>query len=95
VIRLLLKKNFKFLFQRARTQVCECDLIFEKDDQILLIEVKTIASAYNAFDRVGEKQLQKIRMNRHYLARCWPQKNFRAYIAFVQRDHTISFAAID
>ena len=83
------------MFQRARTEIAEIDLIFEKDQKIFLIEVKTLASPFAVFERIEKKQQQKLRANRVWLARRFPKMIFISLVAFVEADQKISFCSID
>jgi Holliday junction resolvase-like predicted endonuclease len=42
----------------------EVDLIFSKEDQVLLVEVKSLHNEWMAFERIGHKQIQNLIRNK-------------------------------
>lgn len=71
VIALLQKRGWELQFQRARTAVAEVDLIFQKDNRLQLIEVKSLDNPWRAFERISHRQMQKLILNQLHLSqRC-------------------------
>ena len=94
VVRLLETKNWNLVFHRLRTKIAEVDLIFEKENQILLIEVKTLNNPWRAFERLHKKQQEKFYTNALLLAGFYRQKDISACVAWVAPDFKISFVKI-
>lgn len=95
VIKLLESKNWSLCFQNLKTTIAEIDLIFEKTDQIILIEVKTLNDSWRAFERIQPKQIEKLQKNLTLFAYKFRDKNFRAFIAWVDRENKISFIEVN
>ncbi len=95
VIRLLALNSWSLCFQRLKTQVAEVDLIFIKNDQVLLIEVKTLVNRWSVFERVSLKQRHKLHKNLNLFANKFKDKNIKAYVAWVSKKNEVSFCEIN
>ena len=95
VIKLLTKNNWNLVFQRLKTRIAEIDLILEKPDKILLVEVKTLNDNWRAGQRLSPKQIEKLKANRVALS-FYPKKiKVEAYVAWVHKNNVITFCSID
>ena len=94
VIRLLQTKNWTLCFQGLKTIIAEIDLIFEKEDQILLIEVKTLNDDWRAFERIQDKQLMNLQKNYILLSRKFTHLKFRVFVAWVDSQNRVSFVEV-
>ncbi len=61
-------EGWVLLFQRGQTEIAEIDLIMQKDEQIRLIEVKTLDSEWRSFQRISKRQIQKLLLNQIYFS---------------------------
>ena len=94
VIKLLQSNNWILCFQGFKTPIAEIDLIFEKENEILLIEVKTLNNSWRAFQRIENKQLSKLQKNFILFSRRYKTLNFRALVAWVDPQNKITFVEI-
>ena len=60
VIEHLKKQNWLLVHHRFKTRLAEVDLIFQKNDQIRIIEVKSISSWDFIAYRISKKQKQRL-----------------------------------
>ncbi len=95
VVKLLIKNNWNLLFQRLKTRIAEIDLVFERYDKILLVEVKTLNDSWRAGQRLAPKQIEKLKANRMILSFYPKKKKVEAYVAWVQKNNVITFCSID
>lgn len=84
VKRLFLARGFEFLAQRIKIHKSEVDLIFSKNNVVKLIEVKSLSHEWRVFDRISERQMNKLRLNRVLLANQFPEIKFESWIAFME-----------
>jgi Holliday junction resolvase-like predicted endonuclease len=89
------KQGWVILFQRAKTQIGEIDLIFEKNNKILLIEVKKLNNSWRAFERIGAKQANKLQNNLIYFSNRFRQFQFFAQLCWVDRLQKVYFVELD
>lgn len=94
VIKLLQSKKWILCFQGLKTDIAEIDLIFEKADEVILIEVKTLNNSWRAFERIHKKQLFKLQSNLVLCSRRFRSYKFRAYVAWVDSQNRISFVEV-
>lgn len=95
VIYLLQKKNWNLEYQRLRTVVAEVDLVFSKDDLVLLIEVKKLNDDWRAFERVGRAQYFSLQKNLVYFSSRMPQFNFESFVCWVNDKNQVSFVRVE
>jgi Holliday junction resolvase-like predicted endonuclease len=76
-------EGWAFIFQRVRTKISEIDLIFEKENEIKLIEVKTLDQAWRSFQRINQRQVDKLLQNQLHLNQVYKNKIFSAEICWV------------
>ena len=94
VIRLLQSKKWILCFHGLKTDIAEIDLIFEKDNQVLLIEVKTLNNPWRAFQRIHKKQLFRLQKNFILFSQKFKKIKFRALVAWVDPQNKITFVEI-
>ena len=94
VIRLLQTKNWSLCFQGLKTIIAEIDLIFEKEDQVILIEVKTLNDEWRAFDRIHDRQLMNLQKNYILLSEKFKKIRFRVFVAWVDPKNRITFVEV-
>lgn len=95
VVFLLQKNNWILEFQRFKTVVAEVDLIFSKNNKILLIEVKKLNDDWRAFQRVGRNQYFSLQKNLVYLSTRMPGFQFESFVCWVDRLNRVSFVRVD
>ena len=87
VITHLRNYGWELQFQRLITSIAEIDLIFQKGHEIHLIEVKTLSDPWRSFERISEKQIQKLKMNQLYFASVFKnQFQFASWVAWVTKE---------
>lgn len=94
VIYLLKKKNWVLQFQRLKTKVAEVDLIFTKDNQVLLIEVKKLNDQWRAFERIQNNQVLKLQKNIIYFSHHLISYHVNGYVCWVDRNNKVSFVQV-
>jgi Holliday junction resolvase-like predicted endonuclease len=90
-----MKNGWSLSFHRLKTRIAEIDLIFEKRNKILLVEVKTLNNPWRAGQRISQRQLDKLRMNRTVLSYYRGNKKIEALIAWVETNNVITFCRLD
>lgn len=91
VIKLMQSKKWILCFQGLKTHIAEIDLIFEKGEDILLVEVKTLNNSWRAFERIHKDQLFKLQSNLVLFSRKFRGFSFRSYVAWVDPQNKITF----
>ena len=94
MVRLLQTKNWTLCFQGLKTIIAEIDLIFEKDDEVILIEVKTLNEEWRAFERIHNKQLLNLQKNYILLSEKFKNLRFRVFVAWVDPKNQITFVEV-
>ncbi len=95
VIRLLNKRGWKLECHRARTTIAEIDLIFSKNNEILLVEVKRLDDGWRAFERIGKKQYQALQKNLVFLTTNLKTYRFIATVCWVDAENKVSFVLVN
>ncbi len=95
VIKLLTQENWQLAFHRLKTVISEIDLIFEKENKILLVEVKSLNENWRSFERIGGRQLDRLKQNKLSFAFLCRDKKIEALVAWVNKKNEISFVKID
>ena len=91
VQKLLETKGWKLIFHRFKTKVCEIDLVFEKENKILLVEVKKLTQTWRAFQRITPNQQLKLKANNLLFTLNFKDKKVESYVACVDQKNQISF----
>ncbi len=95
VIFLLTKDNWSLILQRCESSISEIDLIFEKDQKVLLIEVKKLNAEWRSFQRIQRSQVYSLQKNLIIFSNKFPNYAFQALIAWVDLKNKISFVSIE
>lgn len=73
-------------FQRLVTEIAEIDLIFQKENQIYLVEVKTLDDSWRSFERISDRQIRKLKLNQLYFSSVFKnQFQFASFVAWVTK----------
>lgn len=94
VIYLLKKQGWLLEFQRLKTKIAEIDLVFSKENKILIIEVKRLNAEWRSFERIQVKQIQKLQKNLIYLTYLIPSFQINAFVCWVDMKNKISFVSL-
>lgn len=95
VIKLFQKHGWTLEGQRFKTKIAEIDLVFSKDNRVLLVEVKKLNDAWHAFERISSKQQLALKKNHIFLSMKMPRLQFDAYVVWVDRKNKISCVKIE
>ena len=93
--KLLQSKGWKLIFHRLKTKVSEIDLVFEKENKILLIEVKNLTERWRVFQRITPRQQLKLKANQLLFHLNFKGIEVRAYVAWVDQKNKISFCSVE
>ena len=88
------REGWHLLFQRAKTVIGEVDLLFQKGNQIQLIEVKTLDDSWRSFQRISHRQIQKLVLNQLHFSKLDPRYDVSCWVAWVGRQQ-IEYVAIN
>jgi Holliday junction resolvase-like predicted endonuclease len=83
------------IFHRFKTKVSEIDLIFEKEEQILLVEVKKLTQPWRSFQRISSNQQLKLKANNLLFSLNFKDKKTRSYVAWVNQKNIVTFCSIE
>lgn len=87
VIKHLCSWGWEFQFQRLVTHIAEIDLIFQKENRVCLIEVKTLDNPWRSFERITDRQVQKLTMNQMYFSSiCKSRFQYFSCVAWVMKE---------
>ncbi len=75
--------------QRYQIQGIEIDLVFKKDHDWLLVEVKFLDNIWRAGERVSQKQIQRLKKIESYLRFKKKIEQVLFLIALVEKNKTI------
>jgi Holliday junction resolvase-like predicted endonuclease len=95
VKKLLETKGWILILHRFKTRAGEIDLIFEKEEKILLIEVKKLTNSWRSFQRIRQKQLLVLKTNRLLFLLNFKDKEIESYVAWVSQKNVITFCSVD
>ena len=84
-----LKNSYQLVAQRYQVQKVEIDLIFKKDQNWLLVEVKFLDNTWRAAERVSRKQIQRLQKINQYLKFNRKIKSLVFVIALVEKNRKI------
>lgn len=89
------QRGWKCIGHRKKLYFSEVDLMFSKEDQILLIEVKSLHNPWMSFERVPHKQIQNLIKNKVLYQVANPKLKIECRVCFVSSDQTIEEVYID
>lgn len=87
-------RGWNLAFHRFKTVVAEIDLIFEKKDQVILVEVKKLNNDWRAFERISAGQLLRLRSNLLLFSQNFRVYKIEAFVAWVDVNNKVSFCRI-
>lgn len=93
--KFLLDKNFSIEFLNLKTIYGEIDLVAVRKNLILLGEVKSLNDPWRSFQRITEKQMNRLRRNQISLQNIFPKFTVKSFIFWVEPDQKISSVEID
>lgn len=83
----LQSQGWELQFQRLVTPIAEIDLIFQKGNEVRLIEVKTLDNPWRSFERISKKQIHKLKSNQLYFYSFFRNRfQFTSSIAWVTKE---------
>ena len=95
VLQYLQKNGWQLVFQNLKTVLAEIDLIVQKNEKVVLIEVKKISNPWVVFERVSSKQIERLKLNRNLFAIKFKHKKIQAAVAWIDHKDKISFIKLD
>ena len=69
-------------------------MVFEKENKILLVEVKKLTQTWRAFQRITPNQQLKLKANNLLFTLNFKDKKVESYVAWVDQKNQISFCPI-
>lgn len=81
--------------ERTKFDGVEVDLIVEKANRRVLLEVKYLNHSWRAFERVGTKQIQRLKYVLLGMRRHERLLKVEGYIVFVLPDSRLHFISLD
>jgi Holliday junction resolvase-like predicted endonuclease len=95
VIQYFLNLKFQFVAQRKKLKYGEVDLIFQKQQRILFVEVKTLHNDWMSFNRISKKQFFKLKKNAFYYQMNNKNYEVKSLLAWVKSNETIELVEIN
>ena len=83
MINHLKKQNWNLLFHRLRMESAEIDLILQKRDRIILVEVKKLNDPWRSFQRINNRQLLRLKKSLILFSSHYKDAEFSLYVAWV------------
>ncbi len=83
------KKTYQLMAQRYQIQSVEIDLVFKKNQDWLLVEVKYLDNCWRAGERVSKKQINRLQKINQYLRFNKKIKRIGFVIALVEKNKKI------
>ena len=95
-----LSRGWSVFSQRAKLEGVEVDLIVEKAGRRVLLEVKLLDHSWRAFERVGTKQIQRLKyvlfgMRKHVLKDNDLSLRIEGFVVFVLPNAKLHFISLD
>ena len=81
--------------QRTKFEGVEVDLIVEKAGRRVLLEVKFLNHSWRAFERVGTKQIQRLKYVLYGMRKRERLLKVEGYVVFVMPDAKLHFISLD
>ena len=75
--------------------MAEIDLIFTKENRIILVEVKRLSHPWRAFERIGKKQLIALHKNLILFSALFNKHEVKAYVCWVDQRNKATFIAME
>ncbi|MES2801368.1 MAG: YraN family protein [Bdellovibrionota bacterium] len=90
-----LSRGWSISSQRTKFDGVEVDLIVEKANRRVLLEVKYLDHSWRAFERVGTKQIQRLKYVLLGMRKKSGQLKVEGYVVFVLNDRKLHFISLD
>lgn len=88
-------RKWSILSERTKYEGVEVDLIAEKENRRILLEVKCLNESWRAFERVGSKQIQRLKYVLLVTRKQNPFLKIEGYVVFVMPDRKLQFISLD
>ncbi len=85
-----LKLNYAFVGHRKKLKFGEVDLMFQKSQQVLLVEVKYLHNEWMSFQRISRHQKKKIILNVVFYQSMNPKHEVKALLCLVDAKKKIT-----
>lgn len=95
VRKFFLSRGWSISSERTKFDGVEVDLIVEKEKRRVLLEVKYLDDSWRVFERVGTKQIQRLKYVLLGMRRREQHLKIEGYIVFVLRDGKLQFISLD
>ena len=95
VIKLLHNQGWQLECQRVHTNIAEIDLIFSKESQVLLVEVKKLDNPWRSFERIKKSQYRSLQKNLIFLSTNLKKFSFIATVCWVDKNNVVSFVEVN
>lgn len=95
VRQFFLSRGWSISSERTKFDGVEVDIIVEKEKRRVLLEVKYLDDSWRVFERVGTKQIQRLKYVLLGMRRRERHLKVEGYIVFVLRDGKLQFISLD
>lgn len=97
VRKYFLSRGWGILGERTKFDGVEVDLIVEKEKRRVLLEVKSLDCSWRAFERVGSKQIQRLKyvLLGERRRNCVRNIKVDGFVVFVLSDEKLHFISLD
>lgn len=90
-----LSRGWSISSERTKFDGVEVDLIVEKENRKVLLEVKYLDDTWRAFERVGTKQIQRLMYVLLGMRKKLRNIKVEGYVVFVLKDGKLQFISLD
>ncbi len=92
VLDFLVQKKWKIISERKKYKFGEIDLVVKREDRVTLIEVKYLHNEWMSFERIHQKQINRLKRNYLFLSN-GEFKNYKTQlmVGLVNRSMTIKW----
>lgn len=90
-----LSRGWSVSSERTKFDGVEVDLIVEKGNRQVLLEVKHLDDSWRVFERVGTKQIQRLKYVLFGKRKRLCNIKVEGYVVFVLRDGKLQFISLD
>lgn len=95
VRNLFLSRGWHILNDRTKFDGVEVDLVVEKNKRKVLLEVKHLDNTWRVFERVGTKQIQRLKYVLLGLRKREREMKIEGYVVFVLPNQRLHFISLD
>lgn len=90
----MIQYGFEIEFQNIKLKFGEVDLVCRRNHLIILLEVKCLNNEWRSFERISQKQLNRLHLNRNLIFNFFPQYEVRSFVVWVDKNCRIQFIEI-